>query len=75
MTIDNISDGAFGTILIRQDATGGRTLTIVCEDDSSGSLTEIYVDNITAIDTGTNAYSAIEYKRLGSIVIIEIKTF
>jgi hypothetical protein len=65
--------GQKGEILIRQDATGSRTLAIAGWTGSgSGALTEIYSGGLSLINPDANSYTKIIYKRFGTIVTIDV---
>lgn len=50
--------GDTGTILVRQDSTGGRTLTL-----TTTGYDQVVVGTITSIATGSFDYSTVTYKR------------
>ena len=67
-----IPDGGIGTILVRQDSVGGRSLTLAFYSGASGSgsLSQIIMGALTNISTESNAYSLVTFKRYGSSVVV-----
>lgn len=71
--ITYIPDGAEGEIFVRQDGTGGWTLTLNMYplSTSSTALTKVTVGATTAIKTTANKHTLIRYRRWGTKVTIE----
>lgn len=67
-----IPDGGIGTILVRQDSVGGRSLTLAFYSGASGSgsLSKVTIGALTNISTSSNAYSLVTFKRYGSTVVV-----
>ena len=71
LSIQNIPDGKSGTILVKQDATGGRTILIsTWSGAGTGDLTEVTIGTNTAINSSANKYSTITYKRFADVVTL-----
>ena len=51
-------NGDSGTILVRQDSTGGRTLNL-----TTTGYDQIVVGSITSITTGSFEYSTVTYRK------------
>lgn len=67
----DITDGATGTILVRQGSTGRLlTLNFYAKRWNVSALTQIVVGPINSINSFPNSYTMITYKRFGSNVVI-----
>lgn len=58
ITISSTVNGDSGTILLRQDSTGGRTLSL-----TTTGYDQIVVGSITSIATGSFDYSTVTYRK------------
>ena len=73
LNINNLDWGQSGTILIRQDATGSRTLAIATFAGVVLSpLVEFYSGGLLLINPEASSYTAIKYERLNANVLIDI---
>ena len=66
ITVQNVPDGASGTVLVEQDGTGSRTLTIA----NNFSATNRVIGSVTSINPTANKYSTLTYKRFGSELVL-----
>ncbi len=72
LNIHNIPDGGEGSLLIRQDGTGGRTLAInTYSDGGVTGLTEIPIGAVTSISGTALKYTQVDYKRYGCNVTLK----
>lgn len=76
--ITHVPQGGDGEILVKQDGTGGRTLTLYFYDkgqtgepDANIELTKVTVGATTAIKATANKHTLIRYRRWGTKVTLE----
>lgn len=72
--IYKLSEGASGEILVLQDVTGGRALSLNFYSGAVSAenlLSKIIVGSNVAIDTSSGMYSVIKYRRFGGNVVVE----
>jgi hypothetical protein len=67
ITVDNVPDGASGTILVKQSSTTARTITMA---GTSPYTTLQTIGSNSAIKTTLNSYSTITFKRFGTILVL-----
>ncbi len=73
LNLHNVAVGNEGQILVRQDATGSRTVTIAAYSDAGTTgLTEKYF-SVDEVDGTASYYTVIRYKRFGTIIKIEME--
>lgn len=73
LNLNNLDWGQSGTILVRQDATGSRTLTIATfAGVATSPLVEFYSGGLQSVNPDASSYTSIEYKRLNANVLIDI---
>jgi hypothetical protein len=67
-----IPDGGIGTILVRQDNSGNRSLTLAFYSGASGSgsLSKVTIGALTDVNKIGNTYSLVTFKRYGSTVVV-----
>jgi hypothetical protein len=63
LNLNYLEVGQFGSVLVRQDATGTRTLGIFTySDDATTGYTELYSGGLELINSGASTFCEIEYK-------------
>lgn len=73
LRINNLDFGQSGTILIRQDATGSRTLAVeTYAGVATSPLTELFSGGLQNINPTASSYSVVRYERLNANVLIDI---
>lgn len=66
ISIDELPNGIEGTILVQQDATGGRSVSVI----NTLSLSQVVIGPVTSVNTASSKYSSITYKRINDRLIL-----